>query len=69
MFSPTDLTLVQAEVVSNFVPNSLFYQLLESRGSSRQSPMRTLENRDPVRHDEALEHASARERPAFVKTQ
>ena len=63
------LPLVHAEIVRHLVPHRVFHHPPQVRFPARQPLVRALENRDPVRHREALEYAALGQRPPLVKAQ
>ena len=63
------LPLVHPKIVRHLVPHRAFHHPPQVRFPPRQPLMRALEDRDPVRHREALEYAAPCQRPPLVKAQ
>src|ERR1039457_6089196 len=63
------LPLIQPEVVRHLVPDRILHQLGEVLRTARHPLVRTLENRDAVRHRVRFEHAPPGQRTPFIETQ
>src|ERR1019366_828000 len=64
-----NLALIQPEVVRHLVPDRILHQLREVLRTARQALVRTLENRDAVRHRIRFEHTPPGQRTPFIETQ